>query len=176
MRIARGTALAVVVLVALHASACFFDTDGEPVEQDDTDTGDGGVGPDGGDDVGNVSGTVTIAEGLDDGSYAVGDLYLAFLAECPTGIQPVESYGVFVEEELDFTTPGATRVFAVNGAPAGVSYLSVFLDSNGDVEDPTAPEPDNPDAVSTTCAEVDLDPGATVADVAVTLDMTMPSF
>ena len=85
-------------------------------------------------------------------------------------------FGVFVEEDLDFSAPGLTRVFAVNGAPTGLSYLSVFLDSNDTVEDPTAPEPDNPDAVSTTCAEIDLAAAATVTDVEITLDMTMPAF
>jgi len=164
----------VVFGIAALASGCFFDTDGEPADVGDTD--DGGTGDGGSGESGNVTGTVTITEGLDAESYAVGDLYLAFLAECPTGMQEVESYGVFVEEGLDFSQAGATRVFAVNQAPAGTSFLSVFLDSNGTVEDPEKPEPDNPDAVSSTCAEIDLDPGATVTDVEVTLDLTMPSF
>jgi hypothetical protein len=167
--------LPIVLVVASQVGGCFFDTDGEPADVGDTD--DAGTDDhDGGGDVGNVSGTVTIAEGLDEGSYAVGDLYLAFLAECPTGIEEVESYGVFVEENLDFSVPGSTRVFAVNGAPAGLSFLSAFLDSNETVEDPTAPEPDSPDAVSSTCAEIDLAVGATVSDVEITLDLTMPSF
>jgi hypothetical protein len=36
--------------------------------------------------------------------------------------------------------------------------------------------PDNPDAVSSTCAEIDVETGATVTDAAITLDATMPSF
>lgn len=157
------------------AAGCFYDTDKDPADVQDTDDGADGGG-DGGGDTGNVSGTATIAEGLDNGSYAVADLYLAFLAECPTGMEEVESYGVFVASGLDFSTPGATRVFAVNDAPAGLSYLSAFLDSNGTVEDASAPEPDNPDAVATSCAEIDLPAGGTLTDVEITLDMTMPSF
>lgn len=171
----RARLAAVAMSSVALGAGCFYDTDKNPADVPDADGGTDG-GADGGGDTGNVSGTATIAEDLDDGSYAVGDLYLAFLAECPTGIEEVESYGVFVVPDLDFSTPGATRVFAINDAPAGLTYLSAFLDSNGTVEDPEAPEPDNPDAVGTSCAEIDLDPGATLTDVEITLDMTMPSF
>jgi hypothetical protein len=171
----RAKQTVVALSSTLLAAGCFYDTDKDPAEIQDTDAGtDGGV--DGGGDTGNLSGSATIAEGLDEGSYAVGDLYLAFLAECPTGVEEVESYGVFVAQDLDFSTPGTTRVFAINDAPAGLSYLWTFLDSNGTVEDASAPEPDNPDAVATSCAEIDLVAGATLTDVEITLDMTMPSF
>jgi hypothetical protein len=164
------------ILVGLFTCGCFYDTDKDPADVGDTDDGGSDGGVDGGGDTGNVSGTVTIAEGLDSGSYAVADLYLAFLAECPAGMDPVDSYGVFVAEDLDFSAPGATRVFAINGAPAGTSFLSVFLDSNDTVENPEEPAPDNPDAVATSCAEIDLAAGETVTDVEVTLDLTMPVF
>lgn len=169
------TGAIIFLLGGTIAASCFYDTNKDPVDvQDTSDSADGGI--DGGEGEGNVSGTVAIVQGLDQGSYAIADLYLLFLAECPSGALEVETFGVFVEPDLDFSVPGATRVFAINGAPAGLTYLWAFLDSNDSVQDTAAPQPDNPDAIASSCAEVDLASGATLTDLELTLDVTIPAF
>ena len=165
-------ALACGILV----QGCFYDVDRSLIPEDDAGTDsatDGGDPTDGGDAVGDVSGVVTIGNGLDTASYAVADLYLSFLAECPTGLTPPESYANFVVEDLDFSQPEVSHAFAVHGAPAVQSHLWGFLDSNASV-DPGEPAPDVGDAIATSCAEVALGPGDVIEGVDLVLDMTMP--
>ena len=161
---------------ALLAQGCFYDVDRSLIPADDagTDTSPDGSDPsDGGDAVGDVSGVVTIGNGLDAASYSVADLHLSFMAECPTGLTPPETHAQLVVESLDFSQPEASHAFAANGVPAVLSYLWGFLDSNANA-DPEEPAPDAGDAIATTCAEVDLGPGEVIEGVDLVLDMTMP--
>ena len=164
---------AVLGAVFFTATACFFDTDGEPADIDtDAGTDDGGA-PDGGGGTADVSGTVTIADGLNASSYAVADVHLAFMEQCPSGPTSPPVYFFHVEESLDLSFAGAVRVFAVSGVPAGQSFLWAFLDSNGNA-DHESPEPDADDAIATSCVEMDLDSGELMTDVEITLDFSMP--
>ena len=158
------------------ATACFFDTDGEPADIDtDAGTDDDGGTPDGGGATADVSGTVTIGDGLNASSYAVGDVHFAFLAQCPSGPTTPTVYFSHIVESLDLSFAGATRVFAVSGVPAGQSFLWAFLDSNGNA-DPELVEPDLDDAVATSCVEMDLESGEIMTDVEITLDFSMIAF
>ena len=164
---------AVLGAILFVATACFFDTDGEPADIDtDAGTDDGGA-PDGGGATADVSGTVTIADGLNAFSYAVGDVHFAFMEQCPSGPISPPVYFSHVGESLDLSFAGAVRVFAVSGVPAGQSFLWAFLDSNGNA-DHESPAPDLDDAVATTCVEMDLEGGELMIDVEITLDFSMP--
>ena len=157
------------------ATACFYDTDGEPADID-TDAGTDDEGThDGGGETADVSGTVTIADGLNASSYTVGEVHFAFMAQCPSGLASPTVYFSHVEESLDLSFAGATRVFAVSGVPAGQSFLWAFLDSNGNAG-PESSEPDLDDAVATSCVEMDLEPGELMTDVEITLDFSMIAF
>ena len=153
-----------------------YDTDGEPADIDtDAGTDDDGGTPDGGGSTADVSGTVTIADDLNASSYAVGDVHFAFMAQCPSGPTMPTIYFSHVEESLDLSFAGATRVFAISGVPTGHSFLWAFLDSNGNA-DPESLEPDLNDAVATTCAEMNLESGDLMTDVEITLDFSMIAF
>ena len=168
--------IAVFGAVFLSATACFYDTDGEPADIDtDAGTDDDAGTPDGGGSTADVSGTVTIANGLNASSYAVGDVHFAFMEQCPSGPTSPPVYFSYVEESLDLSFAGAVRVFAVSGVPVGQSFLWAFLDSNGNA-DSESPAPDLDDAVATTCVEMDLEAGELMTDVEVTLDFSMISF
>ncbi len=167
---------AVFGAVLFAVTACFFDTDGRPADIDtDAGTDDDAGTPDGGGSTADVSGTVTIADGLNASSYAVGDVHFAFMEQCPSAPPSPAVYFSHVEESLDLSFAGAVRVFAVSGVPTGQSFLWAFLDSNGNADSESA-EPDLDDAVSTSCVEMDLGGGELMTDVEITLDFSMIAF
>jgi len=174
-------AAAAVAICVATPTGCFYDTDQDPADVGggDTDTDadtDADGGGDGG-DTGDVSGVASIAEGLDAASYAVADLYLVFMEECPslTNMSPTV-YASYLIEDQDFSTAGASHAFAVQEVPAGQSFLWGFLDNDGSVADPEEPIPDGGDVMVNMgeCFEVSLEAGGVVTDASLTLSYPMP--
>ena len=165
--------LAAVSLAAWLGAGCFYDVDRSLIGEGDTDTSTADAGPgDGGGETGDASGIVTIAGGLPAASYAVGDLYLSVMAECPT-TQAVETYLIDVVEGLDFSYEGAAHAFALHGVPEGVTFLGALFDADGDA-DPEAPEAGSGDVVTMECAEIDLAAGEVVTGLELTLSYAIP--
>ena len=165
----------VSLLLPLGLAGCFFDTSGDPADIDDggTDTGDDTSTSDAGGSAG-LSGTITISAGLNAGSYAEGTVFFAFMEECPSmsNQSPAILFSA-AEESMDLSTEGASRLFALNGAPATTGYLWAFLDSNGNA-DPSAPDPDTDDAIVVDCGDaITLQDGEAATGLTVTLGMSM---
>lgn len=146
-------------------------------------TGDGGT-CDGSSDACQgveVRGTAMIASGLEAECYAVGDLYLSLVASCPSmsNQDPVQHASVKVSD-VDFTSAGNQKAFALDGVSAGTFYLTGFFDHNANADN-ADPSPDRNDVlggadfsgtgascIKVVVAEQDL------THVDVTLDTVMP--